>query len=104
MLSKSQLGFQKGNRTSDARIIIRNLVDKYCHKNGKRVYSCFIDLSKAFDIVPRDILSNKLLKLGINGKSVVFIQTTQLVLKLKTSVQNPSQLTMDGCSRFVVSR
>ena len=31
ILSETQLGFRKGNRTSDAHIIIRNLVDKYCH-------------------------------------------------------------------------
>ena len=55
----SQLGFVKGNRTSDAHIIIQNLIDKYCHKNKKRIYSCFIDLSKAFDTVPRDILLKK---------------------------------------------
>ena len=68
ILSASQLGFQKGNRTSDAHIIIRNIIDKYCHKNSKRIYSCFIDLSKAFDTVPRDILLNKLQNFGIKGK------------------------------------
>ena len=68
VVSQTQLGFRKGNRTSDAHIVIRNLVDKYCHKNGKKIYSCFIDLSKAFDTVPRDLLLNKLLDAGIKGK------------------------------------
>ena len=68
ILSASQLGFIKGNRTSDAHIIIRKLIDKYCHKNNKRIYSCFIDLSKAFDTVPRDILLQKLQGVGIKGK------------------------------------
>ena len=67
ILSESQLGFIKGNRTSDAHILIRNLIDKYCHKNNKKIYSCFIDLSKAFDTVPRDILLQKLHGVGIKG-------------------------------------
>ena len=57
-----------GNRTSDAHIIIHNLIDKYCHKNNRKIYSCFIDLSKAFDTVPRDILLKKLYSIGIKGK------------------------------------
>ena len=68
LLSETQLGFRKGNRTSDAHIIIRNLVDKYCHKYNTKIYSCFIDLSKAFDSVPRDILLKKLQNFGIKGK------------------------------------
>ena len=68
ILSESQLGFVKGNRTSDAHIIIRNLIDKYCHRGNKKIYSCFIDLSKAFDTVPRDILLKKLHNVGIRGK------------------------------------
>lgn len=67
ILSDKQLGFVAGNRTSDAHIVINNLVRKYCHKNGSKIYSCFVDFSKAFDMIPRDILLTKLRKFGING-------------------------------------
>ena len=68
ILGCNQLGFVPGNRTSDAHIIINNLVNKMCHKNGQKIFSCFVDFRKAFDLVPRDILLQKLLKYGINGK------------------------------------
>ena len=68
ILSESQLGFLAGNKTSDAHIIMNNAIRKHCHKNGSKIYSCFIDFSKAFDTVPRDILFNKLLKHGVNGR------------------------------------
>ena len=67
ILSKNQLGFLSGNRTSDAHIITHNLIRKYCHKYNTKLYSCFIDFSKAFDTIPRDILFQKLLNYGING-------------------------------------
>ena len=67
ILPKCQLGFLPGNRTSDAHIRIHNLVRKYCHKNNSRIYSCFIDFSKAFDMIPREILFNKLLNNNIKG-------------------------------------
>ena len=67
ILSKSQLGFLPGNRTSDAHIIMHNLISKYCHGKSSKIFSCFIDFSKAFDLLPRDILFQKLLGYGING-------------------------------------
>ena len=65
--SEAQLGFMKGNRTSDALTILHNLIDKYCHKQNSKFYACFVDFQKAFDKVPRDLLLNKLYSLGLNG-------------------------------------
>ena len=64
LLSNTQLGFIPGNRTSDAHIIIHNLVKRYCHKEGKMLYSCFVDFKKAFDSIPRDRLFEKLKDFG----------------------------------------
>ena len=65
ILAPNQLGFLPGNRTSDAHIILHNLINKHCHKSNKYIYGCFVDFSKAFDSVPRDILFKKLVKYGI---------------------------------------
>ena len=42
ILPDSQLGFIKGNRTSDAHIILNNIIRKHCHKNNDKIYSCFM--------------------------------------------------------------
>ena len=67
ILKGPQLGFVPGNRTSDAHMIIHNFIRKQCHGTGGRIYSCFIDFSKAFGTIPRDTLLRKLLDLGIDG-------------------------------------
>ena len=68
ILSDTQLGFLPGNRTSDAHIILHNLIDKYCHKKKRILYGCFVDFSKAFDNLPRYGLFEKLQKIGVTGK------------------------------------
>ena len=67
ILPTSQLGFVKGSRTSDPHVILNNLIDEYCQKNKKYIYSCFVDFEKAFDTIPRDLLFKKLFNMGING-------------------------------------
>ena len=78
LISPSELGFVQGNRTSDPHIILNNLLRKYCHKRGKRLYGCFVDFSKAFDCVPRDILMKKLEERGIGGRILEIIKTFYL--------------------------
>ena len=79
ILSDCHLGFVEGNRTSDAHIIIHNLIRNTCYKNNSKIYSCFVDFKKAFDLIPRDLLLDKLQNLGIKGKFfniIRFIYTT----------------------------
>ena len=68
VLSPEQLGFVTGNRTSDAHIMLYNLIQKYCKKGNKRLYTCFIDFEKAFDKICRSKLLIKMKSLGITGK------------------------------------
>ena len=68
IVKKNQLGFMPGNRTSDALIILYNLIDTYCKQNNKYIYACFVDFKKAFDSIPRHTLFEKLLKYNITGK------------------------------------
>ena len=67
ILSNAQLGFIPGNRTSDALLILYNLINYYCHKNKNRIFGCFVDFEKAFNKVPRYTLFQKLLNYKING-------------------------------------
>ena len=88
ILSDTQLGFVSGNRTSDAHLILHNLVRDYCHKKGKFLYSCFIDFSKAFDSIPRDILFQKLLSKGIKGKLFNLLKNIYVHDKSKIKIGN----------------
>ena len=75
ILCDEQLGFREGNRTSDAHIILYSLIRHYCHNNGRKLYSCFVDFKKAFDSIPRGLLFEKLLNLGVKGKFFNAIKT-----------------------------
>ena len=68
ILSKEQMGFIPGNRTSDAFIVLYNLINDYCHLNNKYIYGCFVDFQRAFDSVPRHKLFEKLINYNVTGK------------------------------------
>ena len=67
IISPNQLGFLPGNRTSDAHLIIHNIIQNKCHQQNSKIFGCFVDFSKAFDTIPRDKLLEKLLKYDIKG-------------------------------------
>ena len=54
-ISELQFGFVPGKGTSDAIFIVRQLQEKYLAKQ-RNIYFAFVDLEKAFDRVPHDIL------------------------------------------------
>ena len=61
-----QAGFRKGHRTVDHIFLLKSIVNKYIKQN-KYLYTCFVDFSKAFDSLNRNILMEKVSKIGIHG-------------------------------------
>jgi hypothetical protein len=64
--SKYQTGFKTDCRTEDNYFIINTAISKYM-ENSKKVYAAFIDFSKFFDTINRDMLLYKLIKYKVNS-------------------------------------
>ena len=61
IIAKEQAGFRKGYRTTDHIFILKTIVKSYIRQN-KKLYTCFVDMEKAFDSVCRKGLLHKIKK------------------------------------------
>ena len=93
LISKNQIGFMKGTRTSDHIFLLQTIIEKVVKKNRKKLFSAFIDFKKAYDTVDREKLFQTLQSLGING---IFLQNliamydkTSYKIKLKNGFLDP---------------
>ena len=69
-----QFGFTPGKGTTDAVFILRQLQERYLVKK-RDLWMAFVDLEKAFDRVPRDVIWWALRELGVEEHVVSVIQT-----------------------------
>ncbi len=72
-LDDTQFGFRKGRSTTEPIFDLRILQEKYKEK-GKYIHMVFVDLEKADDMVPRDLIWWSLRKKGIPEQYVAIIQ------------------------------
>ena len=73
-IDEMQCGFMSGRGTTDSIFIVRQLQEKHLAAN-KPLYMAFVDLEKAFDRVPRDVIWWPMRKLGIDEWLVRLVQS-----------------------------
>jgi len=64
--ARGQAGFRRDHRTTDQTFVVRTLIEK-AKADRQPLYSCFVDFKKAYDTVPRDLLWEKLQRIGVHG-------------------------------------
>ena len=85
ILTDVQYGFRKNRSTIDCIFILQGLIDIVLAK-GMKLYVCFIDYKKAYDLIDRSCLFHKLIKEGLSSKVVNIYKN--LYSKLKLTVAN----------------
>ena len=74
LLGDVQGGFRKGRGGADNLFILHTLLWK-ARANKKSIHMAFLDISKAYDTVNREVLWAKLAKIGISGKFLEMLKT-----------------------------
>lgn len=74
LIHEYQLGFLKNKGTKDAFAYTTDFIYGEINK-GNCVLTTFLDFQKAFDLVPHDILLNKLHNFGIRGKALELLSS-----------------------------
>ena len=75
-------GFVKGNKTTDNMFILNSLIQRQILK-GDSLIVCFVDFSKAFDVISRNILFYKLIKYGIHGRIIDTMRSLYSKIRVK---------------------
>ena len=83
-----QFGFRKNHRTTDSIFILKSLVTKYLAKKKSKIFSCFVDLRRAFDTVWHDGLLYKLRENCIGSKSFSIIKDMYSCCQSSVKIEN----------------
>ena len=104
ILGEAQNGFRKGRSGSDSAFVLNSILWKSLAKK-KKTHLAFLDLAKAYDSVDRDVLWEKLRKLGFGGKFLKSLQSMYkgdyVTCKMNGITTNPVYLgrgLRQGCS------
>ena len=69
-------------------IFVLNGLITHCINSNEYLYCCFVDFTKAFDYVGRDILWYKLIKIGVRGRMLDIIKSMYETVKSKVKSNN----------------
>ena len=88
---EEQAGFRKGYSTTDNIFTLQALIQKYCSRKGGRLYTIFVDFSKAFDTIPHSLMFYQLMTKGVHGKVLNVLRS--MYSSLESCVRTPDGLT-----------
>ena len=74
IIGPEQAGFRAGRSTLEQCLILFHLAEKQLASPHSRLFTAFLDLRAAFDLINRNLLWAKLIKLGIDNKLLSLIQ------------------------------
>ena len=80
VIDDMQFRFMKGKGTTDAIFTARQMQENFRVK-GKKLYFRFVDLEKAFDTVPREVISWAMRKLGVEEWLVSAVMSMYISVK-----------------------
>ena len=86
-IDNMQFGFMKGMGTTDAIFMARQMQENFRVK-GKKLYFGFVDMEKAFDRVPREVISWAMRKLGVEEWLVLAVVSMYTGAKTVVSSDN----------------
>ena len=93
-ISKMQFGFIPSSGTINPIFILQHLQERYMAKNTT-LYICFIDLEKAFDRVPREILRWSMRKVGVEEWLIKVVEAMYRHAKSKVRLGDTYSNTFD---------
>ncbi len=96
-----QAGFRKDHRTTDQLFIHRTIVETSVFEK-KPLFCAYIDYSKAFDTIPRQLLWERLAEIGIHGYMLQAIKA--MYKEVRVCVSTPEGLTPDFASDMGVKQ
>jgi hypothetical protein len=80
LLPESQNGFRVDRGTTDAMLVSR-VATSLCKEMGMSLIKCFVDLTKAYDRVNRDVLWLVLARAGVPRKLIALIKAMHVGAK-----------------------
>jgi hypothetical protein len=96
-----QAGFRKDHRTTDQLFIHRTIIETSIYEK-KTLFCAYIDYSKAFDTIPRQLLWVRLANIGIHGHMLQAIKA--MYEEVRVCVSTPEGLTQDFASDMGVKQ
>ena len=88
-IGEEQAGFREGYDTIGHAFLLNSIIELY-KKSNKRLYCAFVDYKKAFDLVDRNSLWQKLLDENFNGKFIRVVYN--LYNKAKSCVKSGGEI------------